>query len=293
LGQVIVPHTVAKTYRDQIRAEVEALGEPLNLVGFLASDFRPSVAYADYTRVGCERVGIGFERRRVAKYDLERAVAEANLDAEVHGILIYYPVFGVEQDNYIKDQIDPKKDAEGLSTYWLRRLYQDDRIDEVGHKAILPCTPLAILKLLEAAGAMSRGDAPLGGQTVAVFNRSEVVGRPLASMLAHDGARVLSFDINGVVQFDGKAISESSVSRSDALRAADIVITGVPSEAFPLIRPEEFRPETICLNFSHLKNFTPEAAEKARIFIPRVGPMTVTMALRNTLRLYSSYHAPP
>jgi methylenetetrahydrofolate dehydrogenase (NADP+)/methenyltetrahydrofolate cyclohydrolase len=42
----------------------------------------------------------------------------------------------------------------------------------------------------------------------------------------------------------------------------------------------------VCLNFSTVANFSDDAVAQAAVFIPRVGPMTVTMALRNTVRLY-------
>ena len=71
---------------------------------------------------------------------------------------------------------------------------------------------------------------------------------------------------------------------------AAVVVTGVPDKAFQLVSADELSPDAVCINFSTIKNFTDEAAEQARVFIPRVGPMTVTMALRNTLRLFNSYH---
>ena len=291
MGLKLDPSAVADTFRDDIKAQVQALGRPLKLIGFLTSDFPPSLTYADYTRRGCESVGIGFETQTVSKLELEDAILRTGNDPEVHGILVYYPVFGVEQDNYIKDQVDPRKDVEGLNTFWLKKLYHNERTDEHGNKAILPCTPLAILKLIDAAGEMRSGPLPLANREVVIFNRSEVVGRPLASMMANDGARVLSFDINGLIEFRSDGLRESAITRDEALAAADIVIAGVPSEEFPLIEADEIRDSAICLSFSHIKNFTEAAVEKARVFVPRVGPMTVTMALRNTLRLYGSYHS--
>jgi 5,10-methylene-tetrahydrofolate dehydrogenase/methenyl tetrahydrofolate cyclohydrolase len=65
-----------------------------------------------------------------------------------------------------------------------------------------------------------------------------------------------------------------------------VIITGVPSRSFPLIGAAEIKPGAICLNFSTLRNFAPDVLDTASVFVPRVGPMTVTMALRNTLRLY-------
>jgi methylenetetrahydrofolate dehydrogenase (NADP+)/methenyltetrahydrofolate cyclohydrolase len=162
-------------------------------------------------------------------------------------------------------------------------------------KAILPCTPLAILKLIEAAGVFAPKGRPLEGRTVCVFNRSEVVGRPLASMLAHDGARVYSFDIDGPQLYTPSdkpegihKISETAVDRKQALSEAEIVVTGVPSPSFELIRASEIREGSVCINVSTYKNFDPDIEGKAGAFAPRVGPMTVTMALRNALRLYQN-----
>ena len=111
-------------------------------------------------------------------------------------------------------------------------------------------------------------------------------------MMSNDGATVASFDIDGVVEFApsddkvGHVIRESAIDRKAALCDADIVITGVPSKTFELVGPSEIKPGAVCLSFSTAKNFTDDIVDKAGVYIPRVGPMTVTMALRNTLRLF-------
>jgi methylenetetrahydrofolate dehydrogenase (NADP+)/methenyltetrahydrofolate cyclohydrolase len=295
VARVIDPADVAAAFRAEVRAEVASLPEPLTLVGVLADEHRPSRTYAEYTRKGCEDVGVRFDLRQVRRLDVEPTIRAANADPGVHGILVYYPVFATEQDAYLRDLIRPGKDIEGLHSFWARCLYENRRfLDEAKtKKAILPCTPLAILKLLDAAGAGAPGSArPLARRRACVFNRSEVVGRPLASMMANDGADVISFDVDGPLRFhpddDGGAyrVEETPIDRAAALAQADIVITGVPAHDFPLVRARELKPGAICLNFSTLRNFDADIDEAASVFIPRVGPMTVTMALRNTVRLY-------
>jgi methylenetetrahydrofolate dehydrogenase (NADP+)/methenyltetrahydrofolate cyclohydrolase len=295
VARLIDPADVAAAFRAELRAEVAALPEPLTLVGILADEHRPSRTYAEYTRKGCADVGVQFTLREVKRLDVEAAIRDANADPAVHGVLIYYPVFGTQQDGYVRDLVDPGKDIEGLHTFWVRCLYENRRYldDARRKKAILPCTPLAVLKLLDAAGAASTGSArPLAGKRACIFNRSEVVGRPLASMMANDGADVISFDVDGALRFcpaDAEGayrVEETPLDRAAALAGADLVITGVPSHAFPLVRAAELKPGAICLNFATLKNFDPDVLQAASVFIPRVGPMTVTMALRNTLRLY-------
>jgi methylenetetrahydrofolate dehydrogenase (NADP+)/methenyltetrahydrofolate cyclohydrolase len=294
------PSQLADVYRDELRAEVAAIGDELTLVGFLATDHGPSRTYADYTEKGCREVGVRFDLRAVHRLEAEAAILHANRDRKVHGLIVYYPIFGTEQDHYLRDLIDPSKDVEGLHSFWARCLYENRRFLDADEKkkAILPCTPLAILKLLEAAGSFRNPPAkPLEGKRACVFNRSEVVGRPLAAMMANDGAEVISFDADGPLLFvpsgasDGHDVRETTLDRRTALASADIVITGVPSRSFPRIGAGEIREGAICLNFSTIANFADDAVERASVFVPRVGPMTVTMALRNTVRLYRNARA--
>jgi methylenetetrahydrofolate dehydrogenase (NADP+) / methenyltetrahydrofolate cyclohydrolase len=299
---VIDPGQVAERFRAELRAKIAQLPERLKLVGLLAADHGPSRTYAEYTRKGCDDVGVAFDLQAVPRLGVEPAIRAANADPAVHGVLIYYPVFGTGQDRYLRDLVDPSKDIEGLHSFWARCLYENRRFYDAAQKkkSILPCTPLAIIKLLDEAQALDpRAPLPFAGRRICVFNRSEVVGRPLAAMLANDGAEVVSFDIDGPLLFvpstlgHAHEVRETSVDRRSALAAADIVITGVPSRDFERIRADEIRPDTVCLNFSTHANFEESAVHAARVFVPRVGPMTVTMVLRNTLRLYQNGRVGP
>lgn len=294
---LIDPSAVAAEFRTELRKQIAELPTPLRLLGLISGQHGPAQTYAEYTRRGCEEVGVSFELKNVARLEAEASIAAANADPNVHGVLIYYPVFGTEQDRYLRDSVDPGKDIEGLHSFWSRCLYENRRFIDAAQtkKAILPCTPLAILKLLEAAQVFDpHAPRPLEGRRVCIFNRSEVVGRPLASMMANDGAQVVSFDIDGPLLFaagpgrEAHTVHETDIDRRTALAEADIVVTGVPSRSFERIAAHELRPGAVCVNFSTFANFESDVREKAGVFVPRVGPMTVTMALRNTLRLYQN-----
>ena len=290
---LVSPATVAGRYRSEIRQEIRALGTRLKVVGLLAGDYGPSHTYAEYTRKACEDLGVTYELRHYSRLELEGGIVEANNDPTVHGIMIYYPIFGNEQDRYLKDVVDYRKDIEGLHSFWIRKLYENERVvtgEADSGKAVVPCTSLAILKILEANGAYgASGTRPAEHKTVTIFNRSEVVGRPLAVMMSNDGARVYSFDEHGPLLYQNGQAAEIAITRAEALAESDMVITGVPSRDFPLVRWEEINSLAICLNFATIKNFTAEVEEKAELFIPRVGPVTVAMAMRNTLRLFRTY----
>lgn len=293
---------VAADYRAEVRASVEALaadGRRLRILGLLGQSEGPAATYARYARKGAEATGIEMEVRQVAEAEVGRAIAEANLDDSVDGIFLYYPLLDRDKDRWLRELVDPRKDVEGLHSFWSRLLYENTRYldPDRTQRAILPCTPLAILKLLHHAGMRGSGpEAPLDGVTACVINRSEIVGRPLSAMLANDGARVYSLDLNGTVVFDpaigrrAHDVRDSTADRAEALAAADVVITGVPAADFELVRGEEIRPGAICVNFSERENFDSSVLDVASVFVPRVGPLTVAMAMRNLARLAAMQH---
>jgi methylenetetrahydrofolate dehydrogenase (NADP+)/methenyltetrahydrofolate cyclohydrolase len=291
---ILKPDAAAAVFRDYVKKEITVDGLQINVVGVLASPDPASVTYSDYTRSACEDVGINYEVISVGPESVKQILQEINGDPNIHGIFIYYPIWNDARDAELRNLMSPRKDLEGLSSFWINKLYANDRFDGENrqYKAILPCTPLAIIKILEQTEAYMPYGLPFKGQKITIFNRSEVVGRPLAYMLSNDGARVYSFDIAGgvIIDLSDPGSEQLSVHREDALKESDIVITGVPSRNFDMIRAEELKEGAICLNFSSVQNFTPEAQEAADLYIPRVGPMTVAICMRNALQLYRNYH---
>lgn len=290
------PARVAQSYVDQIAAEVAEIDDHIKVVGFIASDDLPSLSYAKATRQKFSEVGIEYDLQSVERLALEDAIMAANADSTVHGIFIYFPVFHNQQDSYLRNLVDYRKDIEAGSMYWVSKLYANDRFAIDGdptRKALLPCTPLAIIKMLTAVGVYNEDvERPVEGKHVTIFNRSEVNGRPLAVMMSNDGATVFSFDVNGPLRFENAKPFETSITRAEALAQSDIVITGVPSKSFEKVRCDEIRPGTVCINFSSYPNFEDAINTHTDIYIPKVGPMTVAMFMRNTLRLYYNFHAP-
>ena len=122
--------------------------------------------------------------------DLETHIVTANEDDGVDGIIVYYPIFGSRQDQYLQQVTDSKKDVEGLNFNYAFKLYHNERfLDEgMSQKSLLPCTPLAILKILDYLrvynSILPHGNR-LFGRSITVVNRSETVGRPLAALLAN------------------------------------------------------------------------------------------------------------
>lgn len=120
------------------------------MVGFLANDDPASKNYAEWTAKSCKETGVDFKLKQVNKCELEKSIKEANLDKSINGIMIYYPVFGNHLDMYLQNQVHQLKDVEGLGNTAMQNLYHNKRYmdgDKKTMKSIIPCTPLAIVKV--------------------------------------------------------------------------------------------------------------------------------------------------
>ena len=327
---------VAKKFNDEIQAGVATAkaagrGAPL-LVGFLANDDTAAGVYVRMTQRACEKTGVAFELRRVARVDIEAAVIAANKEARVHGIIIYYPIFGGPIDDYLRDVIGLEKDVEGLNHRYRYSLYHNIRTidNDAGKKCVLPCTPLAVIKIMEYLGAYDR-TRPVGhqldGKVAVVFNRSEVVGRPLAAMLANDGATVYSIDISGMLVYaaarrprtvwrptqPGRThrspppttprprrytrgsvagtirVAETTAERKEVLARADLLVTAVPlpPEKF-VVKASELKKGVIAINLAQHANLEPAVADVGTL-VPAIGKVTIAMLQRNLLRLHDNF----
>lgn len=301
-ADVAAPFSLA--VRDYITNEMAGKGP--KLLGLLAHGDPAAKKYAEWTGKACERDGIQYELREVAKDELVEALEKANHDPEVHGIIIYYPCFGTfpsffggTMDDFLRDSISIKKDVEGLCQFYRGNLYRNIRYvdDEQTQKCVLPCTPLAIIKILEHIGVYDM-TKPTGnhleGVDITVINRSDIVGRPLAAMLANDGADVYSVDIDSLYLFRRGKLIETDEKPESACRKSRVIITGVPVKSYKL--PLDWvSPNTVVINVASFKNV--DEAELMKIpgvqYVPLVGKVTVAMLERNLLRLYENFHMKP
>ncbi|KAF8341299.1 uncharacterized protein EI90DRAFT_2905641 [Cantharellus anzutake] len=184
---------------------------------------------------------------------------------------------------------------------------KEDNLPKWIVKSILPCTSLAIVKCLEYVGVYNKlldyGDRAYG-RTVTVINRSEVVGRPLAALLSNDGARVFSIDIDSIQEYNKRpppvaqpvtsfeqqkplsqyykrhVVHPSNMTLEECLALSDVVVSAVPSDTYK-VKTEALKHGCICVNVSSEKNFESNVRDKASLYIPAVGKVTILMLLRN------------
>lgn len=297
-GRTILASTIAKVYTKEITEKVESLNFTPKVVGLLANDDPAAEMYANWTSKTCKELGFDYELIKCSKQDLETNLIHANNNKEVNGIMVYFPVFGDAQDQYLQQLISPLKDVEGLNHLYYKNLYHNIRFldEEKTKKSILPCTALAIVKILEYLGVYNNilhyGNR-LYGKKIMVVNRLEIVGRPLAALLANDGATVYSVDINNIQQFTRgddlleqkhKVIDLDGPTIETLAPQCDVIITGVPSEKYKF-DSNLVKNGTTVVNFSSAKNFNDDIKSKAGLYVPSIGKVTIAMLLRNLLRL--------
>ncbi|KAH7905840.1 hypothetical protein BJ138DRAFT_1175102 [Hygrophoropsis aurantiaca] len=334
-GLLLKADPIAATFRTEVQESLSQCPRQPILVGILATSSAPSRFYADFTRKQCEEFGIKFVLKTTGSAEnaqrpdgdgAEEAIIEANEDGDVDGIMVYYPIFGGQQDHYLQQIVSPLKDVEGLNFKFHYNLYHNIRFIEPKSltsslpssgthipgkddtpppgtvKSIIPCTPLGVVKCLEHIGVYNKilayGDRAYG-KTVTVVNRSEVVGRPLAALLANDGARVFSADIDSIQEYTKRPRASPELTRKylphhvahptnltlqECLALSDVVISAVPSAEYK-VKTEWLKEGCVCLNVAADKNFEKDVRDKASIYIPAVGKVTILMLLRNLLRL--------
>ncbi|KZO98122.1 NAD(P)-binding protein [Calocera viscosa TUFC12733] len=343
-GHVLRADAIASQFKSELLSLTSSRptfqARPPRLVGVLSTSGEPSRRYAEFTRKMCEEFGVEFLLKEVGGAGgeeardgegAEEAVIEANEDENVDGIMVYYPIFGGGQDQYLQQVVSPLKDVEGLNFKFHYNLYHNIRFikpsqllkpnlnpltnpsddppttaiaDDTpppGHvKSILPCTPLAVVKCLEYAGVYNKllryGDRAYG-KTITIINRSEVVGRPLAALLSNDGARVFSVDIDSVQEYTKRpkvpnmrkfhprhVVHPVEMELKGCLAVSDVVISAVPVKSYK-VKTEWLKDGCLCVNVASEKNFESDVRTRAALYIPAVGKVTITMLLRNLLRL--------
>ncbi|KAG7097367.1 hypothetical protein E1B28_004717 [Marasmius oreades] len=335
-GLLLKADPIAASFREEVQSTLVQRDRPPKLIGILATSSEPSRMYSEFTKKQCEALGFEYILKKTGaalSSDLaegegvEEAIVEANEDERVDGVLVYFPIFGVQQDHYLQQVVSPLKDVEGLHFKFHYNLYHNIRFlrpqfltvtthsNDAGLtvaendeppagmvKSIIPCTPLAIVKCLEYVGVYNKilpyGDRAYG-KTVCVINRSEVVGRPLAALLANDGARVFSVDIDSIQEYNKRPSAEvssqrqyyprhvvrpSNLSLQECIALSDVVISAVPNANYK-VYTAWLKDGCVCVNVAAEKNFESNVREKASIYIPAVGKVTILMLLRNLLRL--------
>jgi methylenetetrahydrofolate dehydrogenase (NADP+)/methenyltetrahydrofolate cyclohydrolase len=270
-ARIIDGKAVAEQVRERVRAEVAAMDPKPGLATILIGDDPGSHVYVRNKRKACAEVGI-----ESFHHELDASVPESTVadlitqlgeDDAVSGILLQLPVPGHIDANAMIELIDPLKDVDGLTTTNAGLLVQ-------GREGLVSCTPAGVMELLDSEGVELRGAEAV------VVGRSQLVGRPLASLL-------LARDATVTMCHSRTRELATVCSRADVLVAA----VGRPK----LVTAEMVREGAVVIDVGI--NRTDDGlvgdvdfdavAQKAAAITPvpgGVGPMTIAMLLVNTVK---------
>ncbi|MAE11262.1 MAG: bifunctional 5,10-methylene-tetrahydrofolate dehydrogenase/5,10-methylene-tetrahydrofolate cyclohydrolase, partial [Dehalococcoidales bacterium] len=269
----------------ELKAEIAELKEQHDvvpgLVTVLVGADPASQVYVGAKEKTCLNLGIYSERHDLAedtsKEDLLKLIDRLNNDPKINGILVQLPLPKHLNEEEVLFAIDPGKDVDGFHPVNVGKLM-------IGEPDYLPCTPAGIQQLLIRSGTQ------IEGAEVVVVGRSNIVGKPIANMLlqkgpganatvtvCHTRTRNLKFhtlraDILIVAAGKANAVTADMVKEGVVVIDVGVNQTGTTSEGKRiLVGDVDFGP----------------VSEKAAAITPvpgGVGPMTITMLMKNTVR---------
>ena len=269
---------VSQHLKQTIRNEVSALankGIKPCLATVLVGNNQASATYVKNKQIAASSVGIltrDFKLpENISQEELVKTINELNHDENVHGILIQLPLPN-QIETSITNMVNHEKDVDGLTSYNLGLLLE-------GTPKLVPCTPLGILELLDYYNINVKGI------DVAIINRSNLVGKPLGILLMNRDATVTFFH-------------SKSKGMEDKLKNFDCIITAVGDRQKFTLTSNMIKDGAIIFDVGISRingkiqgdvDFK-SVSERAGYITPvpgGVGPMTVTMLLKNTVHAVS------
>ena len=264
---------LAARLKAEITVEVRKLSKQPGLGTILVGEDAGSKAYVDGKHTDCAQVGIKSIKINLpatAKTaDILKAVEDLNQNPECSGFIVQLPLPNGVNTEEILLAIDPKKDADGLHPINLGMLV-------LGKNTLIPCTPKAILALL------NEYKIKLAGMKVLIIGRGATVGRPLSILLSQK-------PINATVTLAHSA----TTNLLELLKEADVVVAALGSAHF--IKPAMVKKGATLVDVGItrtpqglLGDIDPAVSEICSYFAPipgGVGPMTRAMLLSNLVEL--------
>jgi methylenetetrahydrofolate dehydrogenase (NADP+)/methenyltetrahydrofolate cyclohydrolase len=260
---------LAARIRAEVAAEVAELGG-LGLATVLVGEDPASEIYIGRKHEAAREAGIKPHDHHLpaetSEADLLALVAKLNADQSVDGILVQLPLPGHIDERRVLRSVEPIKDVDGFHPASAGQLYLDE-------PTFVPATPLGIMALLDEYGVA------LEGAHAVVVGRSTIVGKPAALLLLRANATV-------TICHSRTADLDEQVARADVLVAA-VGKAGV-------VTAEMVKPGSCVIDVGMNRteaglrgDVEPNAADRAGLITPvpgGVGPMTIAMLLRNTVK---------
>lgn len=275
MAEIISGTALSAKIRNQLKEETAILkqqGIVPGLAVVLVGEDPASKVYVRNKTKACEEIGFYHEQ-----YDLPASISEQelldlvetlNVSERIHGILIQAPLpKGLDFKNII-NHISPNKDVDAFHPYNVGKIM-------IGDFDFLPCTPAGVMELIHEAGVS------VEGKNCVVIGRSNIVGKPQSMLLLKE---------NGTVT----VCHSKTPNLAEFTRNADILVSAVGKAG--LVTGDMIKPGAVVLDVGMNRNAEGklvgdvdfESAQAVAGYITSVpggvGPMTITMLMKNTLK---------
>ncbi len=274
----------AAAIRAELKDEVAALraahGRAPGLAVVLVGEDPASQVYVRMKVKACEETGIVSRKitppADIRQEDLEALIRELDADSDVDGILVQLPLpLGLESQS-ILDLIDPCKDVDGFHPVNVGRL-------SAGLPGFKPCTPAGCIELLRRYNLSTRG------KKAVVVGRSNIVGKPLASLL------MLSGDYGDATV---TVCHSRTRNLADEVRQADFVFAAIGRPRF--ITADMVKDGAVVVDVGINRTETGLVGDcdfegmkdKVAAITPvpgGIGPMTIALLMRNTVQAFRAH----
>lgn len=287
MTKIIDGKSIAKSIRDEVHQDIENItkeDQQPGLAVILVGDNPASHTYVRMKSRACEEVGIysitDHQSADISEKKLLELVDKYNQDPKFHGLLVQLPLPSHINEQKVIELIRPQKDVDCFHPYNVGRLL-------IGQPIFEPATPSGIVELLK------KSEIDTSGKHIVILGRSNIVGKPLSMMLVQKRQYA-----NAIITIVHTATSDISTFtlHADILVAAmgrpQIVKANMVKDGVVIIDVGVNRVEADNEKGYRLVGDVAfeECAAKASAITPvpgGVGPMTIAMLLKNTLKAYS------
>lgn len=274
MGKIIDGKGLSKIIRSDVKKRVEELidkyGKSPHLVVVLVGEDPASQTYVRSKKRACERAGMRsttiIKSSDISQSELLGVVDALNNDDDVHGVLVQLPLPNHIDENIIIDEIAIEKDVDGFHPLNIAYL-------QLNRPSIIPATPKGIMTMLH------HYDVALEGKDALVIGRSNIVGKPIASLLMREHATVT------IAHSRTKDLKEKALN-------ADIIVAAVGKPNMVTADMVKENAIVIDVGINRVNGKLvgdvafDEVYDKVDLITPvpkGVGPMTITSLLENTL----------
>lgn len=274
MAQIIDGKLVSAKVKEQVRNEVTALKEQgitPGLAVIIVGDDPASRVYVNNKKKACADVGFYSEEYALpAETTMEQLLGlidELNTRKDINGILCQLPLPKHLDEKEVINRIDSSKDVDAFSPVNVGKI-------TIGEYDFLPCTPAGVMEFLAHYNISAEG------KNCVVIGRSNIVGKPMALLLLHQ---------NGTVT----VCHSRTQNLADVCKNADILVAAVGKANFVTADMVKDGAVVIDVGMNRLDGKLcgdvkfDEVSEKASYITPvpgGVGPMTIGMLMKNTLK---------